>query len=236
MIRLATEDRPDVLCLQELPVWSLKRLGGLERDAGLRRGRRAAAAAERRARPADDRAPPGPLPLGRSPGQANAILLRPELRACSARSRSCSTRSRSAAAISRELHLSRRMRATLGQGAPRLPGGPHRGPDRGEPARDRAARLAGRRRRAAARGRRSPTASPSRATCSCWPATSTSSASARRRCRSWPSGASRSRSRGSTRCSSAARGPGPAHRWPDERRRVDGRLLSDHAPVEVTIE
>ena len=29
---------------------------------------------------------------------------------------------------------------------------------------------------------------------------------------------------------------GPAHRWPDERRRVDGRLLSDHAPVEVTIE
>ena len=24
-------------------------------------------------------------------------------------------------------------------------------------------------------------------------------------------------------------------RWPDERRRVDGRLLSDHAPVEVTI-
>ena len=29
---------------------------------------------------------------------------------------------------------------------------------------------------------------------------------------------------------------GHAHRWPDERRRVDGRLLSDHAPVEVTIE
>jgi hypothetical protein len=29
---------------------------------------------------------------------------------------------------------------------------------------------------------------------------------------------------------------GPAHRWPDERRLVDGRLLSDHAPVEVTIE
>ena len=28
----------------------------------------------------------------------------------------------------------------------------------------------------------------------------------------------------------------PARRWPDERRRVDGRLLSDHAPVEVTIE
>jgi len=29
---------------------------------------------------------------------------------------------------------------------------------------------------------------------------------------------------------------GHAKRWPDERRRVEGRLLSDHAPVEVTIE
>lgn len=29
---------------------------------------------------------------------------------------------------------------------------------------------------------------------------------------------------------------GPAKRWPDERRRFEGRLLSDHAPVEVTIE
>jgi exonuclease III len=28
----------------------------------------------------------------------------------------------------------------------------------------------------------------------------------------------------------------PAHRWPDERRRLEGKLLSDHAPVEVTIE
>jgi endonuclease/exonuclease/phosphatase family metal-dependent hydrolase len=28
----------------------------------------------------------------------------------------------------------------------------------------------------------------------------------------------------------------PAHRWPDERRRLNGKLLSDHAPVEVTIE
>jgi endonuclease/exonuclease/phosphatase family metal-dependent hydrolase len=29
---------------------------------------------------------------------------------------------------------------------------------------------------------------------------------------------------------------GPAKRWPDERRRVGARLLSDHSPVEVTIE
>ena len=28
---------------------------------------------------------------------------------------------------------------------------------------------------------------------------------------------------------------GPAERWPPERRRVDGRLLSDHAPVEVRV-
>jgi endonuclease/exonuclease/phosphatase family metal-dependent hydrolase len=27
----------------------------------------------------------------------------------------------------------------------------------------------------------------------------------------------------------------PLRRWPDDRRRLDGRLLSDHAPVEVTI-
>ena len=27
----------------------------------------------------------------------------------------------------------------------------------------------------------------------------------------------------------------PAHRWPDEQRVLDGKLLSDHAPVEVTI-
>jgi endonuclease/exonuclease/phosphatase family metal-dependent hydrolase len=25
------------------------------------------------------------------------------------------------------------------------------------------------------------------------------------------------------------------HRWPKERRRVDGRLLSDHAPVEAVL-
>jgi endonuclease/exonuclease/phosphatase family metal-dependent hydrolase len=28
---------------------------------------------------------------------------------------------------------------------------------------------------------------------------------------------------------------GPVVRWDDERRRVHGRLLSDHAPLEVTI-
>ncbi len=28
---------------------------------------------------------------------------------------------------------------------------------------------------------------------------------------------------------------GPVEVWPDERRRLDGRLLSDHAPLEVTL-
>ena len=29
---------------------------------------------------------------------------------------------------------------------------------------------------------------------------------------------------------------GHVKRWPDERRRLEGRLLSDHAPLEVAIE
>jgi hypothetical protein len=28
MVRLASEDRPDVLCLQEVPIWALARLAG----------------------------------------------------------------------------------------------------------------------------------------------------------------------------------------------------------------
>ncbi len=39
----------------------------------------------------------------------------------------------------------------------------------------------------------------------------------------------------STTSSSEARGPDRRRCWPVERRRVDGRLLSDHAPVEVEI-
>ena len=29
--------------------------------------------------------------------------------------------------------------------------------------------------------------------------------------------------------------PSPLHVWPDERRRLDGMLLSDHAPVERSV-
>jgi endonuclease/exonuclease/phosphatase family metal-dependent hydrolase len=84
MIGLATEDRPDVLCLQELPPWALERLGEW---SGM------TVFGEVAARPSI-----GPLPstveLGRRltaldparlrgafAGQANAILLAPGLRA-----------------------------------------------------------------------------------------------------------------------------------------------------------
>jgi endonuclease/exonuclease/phosphatase family metal-dependent hydrolase len=79
MIRLATADEPDVLCLQELPVWSLARL---EAWSGMRSFGAVAA-----------RAPRGSVELGRAltrlhhgvfrsavTGQANAILLAKALR------------------------------------------------------------------------------------------------------------------------------------------------------------
>jgi endonuclease/exonuclease/phosphatase family metal-dependent hydrolase len=83
MIRLATADRPDVLCVQELPTWALGRLGGW---SGMRETHALAA-----------RPVLGPLPIpatvGRAltapnhglfrsafAGQANAILLSPSLR------------------------------------------------------------------------------------------------------------------------------------------------------------
>ncbi len=83
MIRLATADAPDVLCLQELPVWSLERLGDW---SGM------TVYAEVAARPSV-----GPFPstarVGRAltelhhgllrsafTGQANAILVAPHLR------------------------------------------------------------------------------------------------------------------------------------------------------------
>src|SRR5439155_7617776 len=77
MIRLASGDDPDVLCLQELPVWSLRRL---ERWSGM------TAVADVAARPLL------PVELGRAAtdlhhgllrslltGQANAVLLGPGL-------------------------------------------------------------------------------------------------------------------------------------------------------------
>jgi endonuclease/exonuclease/phosphatase family metal-dependent hydrolase len=78
MVRLASDDRPEVLCLQELPVWSLPRLEGWSGMTAV----------------ADVAAPPLlPAVLARAitglhqglfrsavTGQANAILLAPSLR------------------------------------------------------------------------------------------------------------------------------------------------------------
>jgi endonuclease/exonuclease/phosphatase family metal-dependent hydrolase len=77
MIRLATADDPDVVCLQELPVWSRPLLAGWSEM-------RVLADVARRPRlppPLDRRATTLHNGLFRSlfTGQANAILLRPEL-------------------------------------------------------------------------------------------------------------------------------------------------------------
>jgi endonuclease/exonuclease/phosphatase family metal-dependent hydrolase len=77
MIRLATADEPDVLCLQEVPVWARRLLADWS-------GMQAFADIARRPRlppPLDRRATTLHNGLFRSlfTGQANAILLRPEL-------------------------------------------------------------------------------------------------------------------------------------------------------------
>jgi endonuclease/exonuclease/phosphatase family metal-dependent hydrolase len=89
MVRLASADRPDVLCLQEVPAWALERLGGW---SGM------TAVGDVARRPTI-----GPLPstaaVGRAlsaphhglvrsafDGQANAVLVAPELRVLDRRS------------------------------------------------------------------------------------------------------------------------------------------------------
>jgi endonuclease/exonuclease/phosphatase family metal-dependent hydrolase len=77
MVRLASADGPDVLCLQEVPVWALRRLAGWS-------GLRVLGDTARRPRlpPPFDRLVTGlntGLFQSLFTGQANAILLRPEL-------------------------------------------------------------------------------------------------------------------------------------------------------------
>ena len=233
MIRLATEDRPDVLCLQELPVWALKRLkawSGMQVFGAIA------------ARPLLRSVALGRLTtalhqgLFRSAltGQANAILLQPELRAVGEDSvvlNPLAFRRR----ISGELHLSRRMRAKWAKErrvcqAVRTDGltvaNLHATGLPGWLVADaellRAAVFAD---SVAEPGdvlvlagdfnviRERSTTLPELAT--------------------W--GFSKPISWIDQVLVRGARS-GPAHRWPDERRRIDGRLLSDHAPVEVTIE
>ena len=110
MIRLACEDDPDVLCLQELPVWALRRL---EEWSGMRAF--GAVAARPRVRSTE---------LGRAvtrqhhglfrsavTGQANAILLRSELRPLAVDSIVLNP-ARVRRQVGRELALDRRARLT----------------------------------------------------------------------------------------------------------------------------
>src|SRR4051794_4543775 len=233
MIRLATEDQPDVLCLQELPVWALKRLGdwsGMQVHGAVA------------ARPLLRSVAPGRLTTAlhqgvfRSAvsGQANAILLRPDLRVLGEEStvlNPLELRRR----VSRELHLSRRMRARWAKErrvcqAVRLEGltvaNLHATGLPGWLVADaelrRAAEFA---ERVAAPGDVLVLAGDFNII--------------RERSTTLPELVERGFSKPIEWIDQTlVRGAqaGPAHRWPDERRRVAGRLLSDHAPVEVTIE
>ena len=112
MVRLATEDRPDVVCLQEVPVWALGRLGEWS-------GMQAFGAVAARSRLWDE--------LGRAitelnsgffrsafSGQANAILLAPGLRALDEASIVLNPRG-FRRRIARELGLDARLRRKWGK-------------------------------------------------------------------------------------------------------------------------
>jgi len=233
MVRLASEDRPDVLCLQELPVWSVKRLtdwSGMQVFGAIA------------ARPLLRSVALGRLTtalhqgLFRSAltGQANAILLQPEVRVDGEDLivlNPLAFRRR----ISRELHLSRRMRAKWArerrvcqavrtQGltvanlhATGLPGW----------------------RVADAELLRAAVFADSVAEPNDVLVLAGDFNVIRERSTTLPQLEEWGFSKPISWIDQVlVRGAciGPSHRWPDQRRRVDGRLLSDHAPVEVTIE
>ena len=241
MVRLATADDPDVLCLQEVPLWAVEHLGGWG-------GMTAVAAVA---------APPrlGPLPstaaIGRAltdlnhgllrsafTGQANTILVSPRLRVLGdwtlelnePRFRRAQARwlrldlvARLAWAKERRVCLA--VRVALPEGGTALVGNLH------------ATSFEADQRLADAELRRAAAfldglAEPSEAIVICGdtnvPAT---------RSRTMQDLAAQGYS---------APGPGIDHvlvrglrcgepaTWPEERRRLDGRLVSDHAPVEVS--
>jgi endonuclease/exonuclease/phosphatase family metal-dependent hydrolase len=233
MIRHASADGPDVLCLQELPVWALKRLGdwsGMQVFGAVASRPLLRSVALGRMTTATNQG------LFRSAltGQANAILLRPGLRVLGEDAivlNPLEFRRR----ISRELHLSRRMRA----------------------------RWAKERRVCQAVRTQGLTVANLHATgLPGWRVADAELLRAavfaetvaepddvlvlagdlnviRERSTTLPQLAEWGFSRPIEWIDQVlVRGAkaGPARRWPDERRRVDGRLLSDHAPVEVTIE
>lgn len=232
VVRLATADEPSVLCLQEVPPWALDRLGGWS-------GMQAFGAVAKR--------PPLPREVGRTlteldqgllrsllVGQANAILLRRELRVLATDE-----------IVLNPPSFRRRIARALGLGAR----------TRWRWAKERrvchAVRLDGLTvanlhgsathdwRVADAELLRAATFADAFAE----PADVLVLAGDFNVIREHSSTYSELESWGFTRPISwidqvLVRGApsSPAHRWPDERRRFQGKLLSDHAPVEVTIE
>jgi endonuclease/exonuclease/phosphatase family metal-dependent hydrolase len=233
MVRLASDDRPDVLCLQELPVWALKRLedwSGMQVFGAIA------------ARPLLRSVALGRLTtalhqgLFRSAltGQANAILLQREIRAVGEDSivlNPLAFRRR----MSGELHLSRRMRAKWAK------------------------------ERRVCQAVRAEGLTVANLHATGLPGWRVADAELMRAAVFADTVAEPSdvlvlagdfnviRERSTTLPELEAWGfsqpiswidqvlvrgapTRPAHRWPDERRVVNGRLLSDHAPVEVTIE
>jgi len=239
MVRLASADRPDVLCLQELPVWALDRLDGWS-------GMRSLGAVA--ARPLLGSAELGRLiadlhhGLFRSAftGQANAILLAPELRPLGtdsivlnptsfrrAQARALGLDPRLQLTWARERRVCHAVRASAGE-RPLTVANLHA---------------------SSVRDRRVPDAELLRAAVFADSFAEPGDALVlagdfnviRERSKTleqltspdW--GFSRPISGIDQVLVRGARA-GNAKRWPDERRRLNGRLLSDHAPVEVTIE
>jgi endonuclease/exonuclease/phosphatase family metal-dependent hydrolase len=244
MVRLASADEPDVLCLQEVPVWAIDRLGAW---SGL------AAFGDVAARPSL-----GPFPStaagGRAltsldhgllrsafTGQANCVLVSPRLRAAAEPALVLNARGFRRAqarwlrldlvarlAWARERRVCQAVRVAGDDGGTILVGNLHATSYRPD---ERLADAELLRAASFVDGLAGPDEPV--ALCGDFNVTAARSRSLTDLC--------------GPEWGFAGPGPGIDHvlvrgtpasqpeRWPDERRRVDGRLLSDHAPVEVTL-
>jgi len=245
MVRLACADSPDVVCLQEVPVWAIRELGGWSGMTVL---------AEVAARPSL-----GPFPstaaVGRAltsldhglirsafTGQANAVLVSPGLRAGDESALVLNSRGFRRAqarwlglglvarlAWASERRVCQAVRVTDGAGKTILFGNLHATSYRPDERLADAELL-----RAAAFVDGLAAADEPVALCGDFNVTAARSRTLSDLCSAdWGfdgpgSGIDHVLVRG-------ARVSEPV-RWPDERRTADGRLLSDHAPVDVTIE
>jgi endonuclease/exonuclease/phosphatase family metal-dependent hydrolase len=244
MVRLATADRPDVLCLQEVPVWALERLAGWS-------GMTAVGAVA--ARPTI-----GPLPstpeLGRKltaldhgrfrsafSGQANAVLVGGALRVLDERRIVLNSRRFRAAqarwlglgiiarlAWAKERRVCQAVRVATGEGT-LVVGNLH------------ATSYPADRRLADAELLRAAwfadaLAAPGEPIVLCGDFNVEGHLSRTLRDLAGPEwGFSAAAGEGIDHVLVRGAEAGPAERWPPARRRLDGRLLSDHAPVEVRV-